>query len=260
MKKIVVSVIISFFISSAFIEARELSKSDFIEDINIMFLKEDYRGLTESANNNLGKLRLTRQEKKEILYLMGLSYIKTGDFSKARKAFGDILDKKGDELRQDAYIGIADSYFIEKNYDKAIKSYESILNMYPKSDRLSSVYYNLAGCYKAKNNNSKANLYLDKVKKGYDTSFESGKAEYLPTKTTTRYYIVQLGAFKRLKNAKKLVKSLARKKYDSYVQKIEKDGRTYYRVRCGKFSNEYYAKRLVRRLRKNRFSAKIIVE
>ena len=105
-----------------------------------------------------------------------------------------------------------------------------------RSQRLSSIYYSLGFSYKGKKDFDKADFYFQKVKEQYPTSFEADKTEYLLNGKKPDYYIIQLGAFRRLKNAKKLVRRLARKRYDSYIQKVKK-GRVLYRVRGGKFSN-----------------------
>ncbi len=261
MRRTIIFLIIAFILfSPTLVLARQISKIDFIEDINILFLKEDYTGLIKNAEKNFNFYRFNRKEKKEVLYLMGLSYVKLDNFSEARKMFHKILAMKGGKLRQDAYIGIADSYFHEKSFSKAISVYEDVLRIYPRSDRLSTIYYNLGAIFKARKDLYKANYYFGKIKKLYKRSFEADKSAYLPTKRRPDYYIVQLGAFKSLRNAKKLVRRLRRKKYDSYIQKAKKDGNVLYKVRGGKFSNKYYATRLLRRLKKSGFSAKIIVE
>ena len=260
MKKVLCFVLISLFTFNMPLGAREISKVDFIEDMNILFLKEDHAALIRNAEKNLTSYRLSMKEKKEVLYLMGLSYIKLNNFASAREMFNKILAMKGNDFRQGAYIGIADSYFYEKNFTKAISVYENVLRIYPRSDRLASVYCNLGLIFKAKKDPYKANYYFRKVKKGFSRSFEADRTAYLSTRRSPNYYIIQLGAFKSLRNAKKLVRRLRRKKYDSYIQKARKDGNTLYKVRGGKFSNKYYATRLLRRLKKSGFSAKVIVE
>jgi len=236
------------------------ASGDLVEDVNILFLKGDYAALIRKTERLLPERRLSRSRKKEILYLAGLSCIQLGEFDKARNLFREISRMSGDAFEEEAHIGIADSYFYEKKYDDAIDAYEIVLATYPGSERISSIYYNTALCYGAKKNTVKANAYFQKVKRQYGESLEADKIEYLPASKKTSYYIVQLGAFGSLKNAKKLLKKLKRKKYDSYIQKARKNGSVLYRVRAGKFSNKYYARRLLRKLRRDRFAARIIVE
>lgn len=261
MKKLTVATLAILLAVNPLVQAKNLSATSFLEKINVLFLKEDYSNLVKNTESNLSRYKLDRNEKKEVLYLAGLSYIKLGNFSRARVSFNDILKARGNSFMQDAYIGMADSYFYEKNFTGAIKAYKDVLNKCPNSNRLSGVYYNLGLSYKAKKDFDKANYYFEHIKNRYGKSFEAEKVVYLPTaKNGVRYYIVQLVALRSLQKAKKLVRQLARKKYDSYIQKIKKGRVALYRVRAGKFSNESYATRLQRRLRRDGFSAKIIVE
>ena len=255
MKRIVFILIIMLLISF-----NAECKSGLLQEVNILFLKENYRNVIEKVNQDISKYDLDRKEKKEMLYIAGLSYLKLGKYKKARSVFNKILGMNGDNIRQDAYLGIAHSYYLEKKYDIALRAYKNVLTIYPRHNRLSSIYYNMAMIYKAKNEPRKANHYLQKVKKKFATSFEASKTTYVSVKQKTTHYIVQLGAFISLRNAKKLVRRLSRKKFDSYIQKIKKHGKTLYRIRGGKFSNKSYARRLIRRLRRSGFQAKIIEE
>lgn len=260
MKKTALLALFSVLLLASWAYPRTISKADFVDSINILFMKENYSGLVATAERNMKRQRLTRTEKKEVLCLMGISYTKLGKYEEAREAFGKMLTMRGNKLREEAHIGIADSYFLERDVDRAIRAYDEALDLYPRSERLPSVYYNLGLCYKEKGNIAKSNAYFQKVKSDYSGSFEAKKAVYTPVKKRTKYYIIQLGAFGSLKNAKKLVRRLSRKGYDSYVQKVAKGGDVFYRVRGGKFSNKTYAKKLLRRLKRDRFSAKIIEE
>jgi len=231
-----------------------------VKDINILFLRGDYKNLVADGENAIKHAALGVKDRKEILYLMGLSCIKLGHFNKARKVVKEILDMKGDGFNEEAIIGIADSYFDEKNFDRAIESYKDAIRKYPESDRLSGIYFNLGLCYKAKKNPEKTNFYFQKIKEKYSMSFEANKIEYETSTRKITYYIIQLGAFRSLRNAKRLGRKLARKKHDYYIQKVRKNGKIIYRVRGGKFSNKYYAMRLLKKLRRDGFVAKIIIE
>ncbi|MCQ9207399.1 MAG: SPOR domain-containing protein [Omnitrophica bacterium] len=261
MKKLIVVIALSLLAINPEAQGRSMSRADFVEGINILFLKSDYSALVETVGRDLPRQRLGTKEKKEILYLTALSYIKLGSARLARDSFGDILNMRGRDFMQDAYIGIADSYFEEKNFEKAIRVYQEVLRRYPRNERLSSVYYNLGLSYKARKDFGRAESYFGKLKERYDGSLEAGKLPFtLDEMKNPTFYIVQLGAFSGLRNAKKLIRRLARKKYDSYIQKVRIDGDVLYRVRAGKFSNGRYATRLLRNLRKDGFSAKIIEE
>ncbi|MCK4463149.1 MAG: SPOR domain-containing protein [Candidatus Omnitrophica bacterium] len=74
------------------------------------------------------------------------------------------------------------------------------------------------------------------------------------------YYIVQIGAFKKYKNAVKLKRSLGRQGFDSVILKVRKGKRIFYRVRAGKFRKLENARNLVRSLKKKGYSSEIINE
>lgn len=260
MRKLIIFAVINILIAGSLTHARELSRADFVEEINILFLKGDYKGLIKEQEGNLRQYRLGIKNKKEILYLTGLSYLKLGNFLKAKEHFYKVLKMRGNEWREASLIGIADSYFEEKDFGKAIEKYENLLIMYPESERRSGVYYNLGISYKEKNNTDKANSYFKRLKEHHGTSFEADRMSLSSEENGPEFYIIQLGAFNELRNAKKLVRKLSRKKHDSYIQKARKGGKVLYRVRGGKFSNKYYARRLVRKLKRDGFPAKIIVE
>lgn len=254
-------VAISFLIAVSSAHGRELSKTEFVETMNFLFLKGNYDSLVENVDSGLGRYRLGTRDKKEVLYLVGLSCLKLNNFAKARGYFHDILNMRGSEFREDARIGVADSHFQEKDFDRAIRAYGSVLSAYPKSDRLAGVYYNLGLCYKEKKDSVRANSYFRTLKERYEASFEADRLMYLPSgDDIPEFYIIQLGAFRSLRNAKKLVRKLAKRKYDSYILKARSGSGVLYKVRGGKFSNKYYATRLLRRLKKHGFPAKIIVE
>ena len=258
MKKLIALILISIIFSGLQAVARPVSEGRFIKDINVLFLKEDYSGLLAYSREGMRSCRLDRNQKKEVFYLMGLSYLQLKKFDKARESFNDILKMKGNDLREEAYIGIADSYFKESDFNKAIAAYEGVINAFPRSDRISGVYSNIGLCYKAKNNFDKANYYRRKIQTGYNESFEA-KESYLSS-NGTKYYIIQIGAFKSLKNANRLHRNAAKKGYESYIQKSKSGGETIYKVRAGKFSNKDYAYNIVRKLKRDKFSVKIIVE
>ena len=243
---------------SIFLEIPAFSKSSVINEIDSLLLKEQYADAIKTGESALQNKRLGREDKKEIMYMIGLAFLKTGNFERSRAYFNGILKFGGKSLKEEARAGIAHSYFYEGKYDEATAAYENSLALYPSSDMAASMYYNLGMANLKKGNEEKAKMCAEKLKKEYGSSFE---AESIPESLAAgreTYYIVQLGSFKSLKNAKKLTRRLARKKYEYYIQKAKVKGHTRYRVRAGKFSNIYYAKRLVSKLKKSGFKSKII--
>lgn len=74
------------------------------------------------------------------------------------------------------------------------------------------------------------------------------------------YYIVQAGAFKKYRNAKKLKRSLKKKGFDVVILKVRRGTSIFYRVRAGKFKELKNAKQLVKDLKKKGYTSEIVNE
>ena len=84
MKKLFIKVIIFIFIITNFAYS-DTSKSTFIKDVNIMFLREDYAGVVKDVESGISSHRLNTNEKKELFYIEGLACLKLGKFQQARE-------------------------------------------------------------------------------------------------------------------------------------------------------------------------------
>ena len=67
MKKVVAVLALSLLVISPGAKARQASRSDFVEDINILFLRGDYAALIRKTERPAPERRLGRKQKKEIL-------------------------------------------------------------------------------------------------------------------------------------------------------------------------------------------------
>lgn len=105
--------------------------------------------IAKNAANNIKylifvcpKIRVTREDR--MYYSLGLYYSK--QYEMAREEFEKIVVNK-DELSAKASYFIAESYYKQKNYKKAVELYTSVIRNYPKSEYASTSQYNLALCY-----------------------------------------------------------------------------------------------------------------
>ena len=211
------------------------------------FLKGDYRKAITEAD---------KVENNQSHYIMGLSYLKLGKPSHARKHFQFILDMyPGVNIKEETVLCIADSYFLEGDFENAVIKYTNFLKCFPSSGLGSLAYLRLGqsqrrlGCW------SDAKASLSKVIKDFPYSFERKEAQKELLKEF--YYYVQLGSFSRKINANKLLKSLRIKNFNAYINTIEKDNRTFYRVCIGKFQNRQDAIAAVRKLKADGYTPKI---
>ncbi len=96
-------------------------------------LKE--RLLKAKAAISLGRGKLARkfltEESPEEIYLLGMSYFIEGNYEEAIRYFKRLL--KEEALKSKAMLRIADSYYNLGNYDSARTLYKEILNLYPDS-------------------------------------------------------------------------------------------------------------------------------
>jgi tetratricopeptide (TPR) repeat protein len=221
MKKTIISVIVSFLILAPSAWPREYTGSDpltgagtararetdrrkkdktekmgrLAEEINILFLKGDYKAVVQKADASLKNSWIDKDEKKEILYLAGLSYIKLNDFKKAREAFTRILEMADGAFKEKAHIGIADSYFYEKKFE------EKGLDIKSASAEETGVYYVVQlGMFKSHKNAQSLARRL--ARKHYKTYIQKIR------QNGSRLYRILGGKFSTRLNAVRLCKKL----------------------------------------------------
>ena len=195
-------------------------------------LKEDYNGAVDECE------RLERygdkQLKAEALYLKGACFFKIENYTKAREVFKKALSYAKGEASTEIYMGIADSYFMEYKYSKAIAIYEQLLDKIKNEDAyLCTLYYKLGKSYQKESEWAKTKYYFNLLKKKFPESFESE----LVSKTSVggNFFTIQVGCFSSQRNAEKLQHDLDAKGYDVYLTPFKSNGRQLYRVRVGEF-------------------------
>lgn len=142
--------------------------------------------------------------------------------------------------------------------DKAAVKYEQLLNRFPSfayNDaalfRLHSYYYALGSYNRAKElaDNLKSRYpnspYLRQIDKVEYSDEITENAEPAPQDTQTEtkqvYYSLQAGAFLNRQNAERLLKSLAGKGFDTFLEEKEIGGSLFYIVLVGQFDTELEA-------------------
>lgn len=189
-------------------------------------------------------------------YLMGRALLKLGRFSEARDYFSNVVNySKGDKLLDKAYIGLADSYYLENDYEKAIEHYEKVLRYFPDSDDMPIVYYKLGDCYAKTGDRSKSNECNDKLLSSYPDSLEAKLVVVTDSEYVT--YSVQVGSFKEWKNAERLNDELKRQGFDVNIFTTAVDDSRFYRVRVGQYSNRSDAEDMARTLLNKGYDVKI---
>lgn len=203
-------------------------------EIEAGILREDYSGIISREETLLSGLRghdLARAQ-----YFLGLAYLKTGEFAKARKYFNAALKIGADDsLNKDIETAIADSYFTENDYDNALIYYKKFLDTYRKTNREYIVKYKMARTCLELGQWNQAKSLLKEV--AGSSSLEAQKAREI-LEENLFYFTAQVGSFQDRKNARNLLKRLKKEKFDCFITETTCDKITCYRIRVGKFETK----------------------
>ncbi len=209
-------------------------------------LKEDYNGAIDECE------RLERygdkQLKAEALYLKGACLLKTENYIRAHEVFKKALSYAKGEVSTEIYIGIADSYFMQQKYSKAILIYEQLLEKIKNKEAfLAALYYKLGKSYQKESEWAKTKYYFSLLDKKFPNSFEAELVK--KSFVGGNFFTIQVGCFSNLRNAEKLQSDLKIKGYEVYITPFKSNGRQLYRVRVGEFMSRIAAKHTEQKLR-----------
>ncbi len=224
-----------------------LCASETLNDAWRYFLEGDYRKTIKKCEK-LGGARAH--------YIMGLSYLKLGRPLQAREHLIFVLDTYPyADIKEEAALSIADSYFLEADYDNAAIKYTDFLNKFPASGLNSLAYLKLGQSQRRLGYWAEARVSLGKVIRDFPYSLEREEAQKELSKEF--YYYVQVAAFTRITNANRTHEALRRRGFDAYINKIMRDKKTFYRICVGKFYNKKDAAVVLKRLKSDGYKARI---
>lgn len=217
------------------------------------FIKGDYEGVIIIGNSYL--TQRTKSDD-ELQYLMGRALLKLNRFDEARNRFSRVInDSDSDRLLDESYIGLADSYYLEGDYKKAKEYYEKVIRYFPDLDDTPIVYYRLGECCAKLGDNATSREYYDMLVRIYPYSLET--KFLVGEKSDFVEYGIQVGSFKKWRNAKKLCDELKSKDFDADIYTAVLGGSYFYRVRVGRFNRLGDAEDMARALRNRGYTVKI---
>ena len=234
-------------------ESAKVRKSGSLVKAEQAFLKEDYEEAVIICN-----AYVTHGDKidDELQYIAGRALLKLGRFAEARNRFSRILnDNDSDIFLDKAYIGLADSYFLEKNYEEAKSYYEKVIGYFPDSGDIHTAYYKLGECHAKLGDRETSKKYYGKLVKSYPESLEAKLL--VGEKSDFVTYCVQLGSFTKWKNAKNLHDELKKKGFDVNIVTARVGDSRFYRVRVGQYNRFSDAEDKARELRNKGYAVKI---
>ncbi|MEW6102100.1 MAG: SPOR domain-containing protein [Candidatus Omnitrophota bacterium] len=251
---IFVSLCLCVFVSLDFVYALNL------DSLKANLLKGNYK---EAINEGEKILAGTRKDdaSDELYYLLGLSYLKDGNYLRASDIFEIILKElNSSRFKEQAKIGLADTYLLRQDFNGAEAIYKELLSQNPGTKYKAVIFSRLSRVGFKKGDPEMGKEYRDKLKQEFPKSFEAKLSEEsgpLIEDTSGVYFTVQVGVFNSNVNAQNLAEKLALKGYASFIEETLLNEKKSYRVRVGKLKTLKEAKELENKLRQEGFPTKI---
>lgn len=228
-----------------------------LEKAKVYFLNGDYDSAIVEGEKVLADYNRCAPNLDELYYILGLAYLKDGNYLRASDIFEIIIREfRNSALRDEAELGLADTYFLRGDYDKAELYYKELINNNPRTKLQAVLYYRIGRVALKKGNTPQAKEYLDKLRQDFPLNPEIRLDRDIYALSDI-YYTVQVGSFSKSTNAKNLTQKLTEKGYPAYVEEAGSDGNKIYRVRVGKFQIRQQAQGLENKLSQEGYPTKI---
>lgn len=112
------------------------------------------------------------------LYQKGLSLVRDGNYSQAGTNFREFLQKyPKSSFAGNAQYWLAECYYAQKDYQRAIKEYQATITLYPKLDKIPSAKLKQGLAFADLGMTNDAVLFLQKLTKEYPGTPEAQKAQ-----------------------------------------------------------------------------------
>jgi len=237
----------------------DICQASGIDSLKVSLLEGDYKAVITEGEKVLGDPR-EQYDLKELYYILGISYLKEGNYLRAWDIFEIILNEFSDTRFQDeARLGIGDSFFLRQKFDKAQAYYKELLESSPDTKLKPQAYYRLSQIAFKLGDSEAGKLYADKLRQEFPEAVEAvlNKDLYAVNLPNEIYYTVQVGAFGNQINANNLTQRLIKAGYEAYIEENKSSSKVTYRVRVGKARRRPEAESLQQRLTQEGYPTKI---
>jgi tetratricopeptide (TPR) repeat protein len=231
-----------------------------LDNIKIYFLGSDYKNAILEGEKLIAQ-DSSLPHSDELYFILGLSYLKDGNYLRASDIFEIILKEfKGKKLQDEAGLCLADTYFLSRDYERACRYYQKLIENDSFAKFKPLVLYRLSQVGFKTGNTEQGKKYLDKLKQEFPLSTElmfNQDTCFIDSASSGLYYTVQVGAFSSFENAKNLTQKLLQKGYSAFSEEVKSGKKTSYRVRVGKFSTRQEALDLAGKLTQEGYPARV---
>jgi tetratricopeptide (TPR) repeat protein len=223
------------------------------------FLNGDYESAISEGEKILANSGRDSSYLDELYYILGLSYLKEGNYLRASDIFEIIIKEfRNSPYKEEATLGLGDTYFLRQDFPKAQEHYKELLDSHPTTKLRAALYYRLGEVAAKLGDTLQAKKYLDKLREEFPLNLEAKLNKDLRSLSDI-YYTVQVGSFAKSTNAGNMCSKLITEGYDAYVQQIKADNDTLmYRVRVGRLKSRQEAVELENKLSAEGYPTKIL--
>lgn len=237
-----VTVCLCVFVFYSFAHALNLDR------IKVYFLNGDYKSAITEGERALASTGYTEQLD-ELYYILGLSYLKDGNYLRSSDIFEIILKEfPNSRFKDEAKLGLGDSYFLRGDFEQAEFNYKSLISVNPDTKYKGIINKRLRQIESKKANTETIKELPVKIKE-----------EKIPSDLPQDLcYTVQVGSFASNTNAINLTQKLIQNGYPAYLEEVTSSlGEKAYKVRVGKLSLKQEAEDLQKKLSQEGYPTKI---
>ncbi len=152
-----------------------------LDNLRSYFLNGNYQACISEGEKILAR-SVSAKDLDELYYILGLSYLKQNNHLRASDIFEIIIKEyRGSGFKDEARLGLADSFFLKGDFSKAQDLYQELLKNNSRSKLKPAIYYRLSQLARKTSDRQKEKEYLDKLKSEFPQSPEAlSDKEFLP--------------------------------------------------------------------------------
>jgi tetratricopeptide (TPR) repeat protein len=232
-----------------------------IDKVRVNLLAGDYKAAITEGEKIVAHTSSRAQGLDELYYILALSYMKDDNLLRASDIFEIIIKEyKDSKFKEEAMMGLGDTYLLRHDYASARKTYNQILEANPGTKLKSQLLYRLSQADFKNGDLEQGKVYLGKVQEQTPlaTELKRDKEEgAISEDISSVTYSVQVGAFSKRENAKSLLDKLLSKEYPAYIEEPSGGSKAVFRVKVGRLKAKADAEALRKQLTKDGYPTKL---
>ncbi len=232
-----------------------------IDKVKINLLNGDYKAAISEGEKIVAHTSNRAEGLDELYYVLALSYLKDDNLLRASDIFEIILKEyKKSAFREEAMMGLGDTYLLRHDYASAAKTYNDLLGQYPQTKLRSQVLYRLSQADFKNGKLEEGKEHLGTLQEQSPQNVElkhDREAGVIAGEISALTYSVQVGAFSKKENAQSLLGKLSAKEYPAYLEEAGGGQHVKYRVKVGRFKEKADAEALRKKLVKDGYPTKL---